>query len=312
MQKLRYLELTGATGHTVIHDGVLEVDDLERPSEGAKESNRHLVRVFAPKGTLGFRDAKTDKYMLLLSARDIVAETVQSRTKLGALKKVLPAETTYMIYDAKARSFEPRLLKRHMNRIQSVIQNIIAQQGDNADRLLVEINASTTTLEMLNKELTDKLVRVMSESPGRLFKEAEAPSSSGAAVTDLDRRREMAKDWPDANTVNKLLGSSAGNFRQKPARLRQAGQLLGAWVAGENRYRYPPFQFNREGLAPQIGDLMKILPVDNGSGWGRLQWFYTPHSLLQGKTPAEVFEIDPDRVVLIAKRQYSDSPDAGW
>lgn len=122
----------------------------------------------------------------------------------------------------------------------------------------------------------------------------------------------LANDWPYALEVYQLLGATALDAKKDLAILRREGSLLGVWVAAENRYRYPRFQFFELGLKKQMKDLMSTLPADNGSGWGYVQWFYTPHARLDKKTPADVFKNDPDTVVAAARIQFSEGPDAGW
>lgn len=126
------------------------------------------------------------------------------------------------------------------------------------------------------------------------------------------RASALAKDWPCAKQVNQLLGATAVDAENKLAILRREGNLLGAWVGAEKLYRYPSFQFCEHGLKKQMKALLSILPADNGSGWGRIQWFYTPHALLQQRTPADVFKDEPDKIVEVAERQYSEGRDAGW
>lgn len=78
-------------------------------------------------------------------------------------------------------------------------------------------------------------------------------------------------------------------------------------------YRYPSWQFRSDGqpvdhLAELLGVLRDFGPFQRESGglrrstgWGEVEWFRSPHALLDGATPAAMLTTDPTRdCVLLA------------
>lgn len=81
--------------------------------------------------------------------------------------------------------------------------------------------------------------------------------------------------------------------RSKPhqyaARRRLNGALLGVWVAAERTCRHPDFQFDAYGaIRSAVADLLNVLPgeEEDGNGWRRAFWLYSPDPLLSGETQA--------------------------
>lgn len=125
----------------------------------------------------------------------------------------------------------------------------------------------------------------------------------------------LANRWPDDSRVAELIGvprdqDAVGHIRA----LRISGSLLGVWSDARHRYVYPWFQFDLNGaLLPGIASLVENLPFpDDGGGWRRAFWLYSPHALLNGALPADVFITDPTRVIEVAKCEFNGDPDAGW
>jgi hypothetical protein len=86
------------------------------------------------------------------------------------------------------------------------------------------------------------------------------------------------------------------------------------WSAPARRFVYPAFQFDtRGGIRPEVAGLLKVLPdEDDRGGWQRAFWLYSPHALLEGRTPADVFGHEPQRVIQVAKCHFDADPNAGW
>lgn len=125
----------------------------------------------------------------------------------------------------------------------------------------------------------------------------------------------LANRWPDDTRVAELIGvprsqDAVGHIRD----LRSSGALLGVWSDAQRRYVYPWFQFDLNGaLVPGIASLVENLPgPDDGEGWRRAFWLYSPHALLNGALPADVFITDPTRVIEVARHEFNGDPDAGW
>lgn len=132
----------------------------------------------------------------------------------------------------------------------------------------------------------------------------------------IDFRDELlAKDWPDGRRVAERAGVSPGNNPNRyTEQLRSTGAMLAVWSAPERIYRYPDFQFNSCGaLRVEVSELLKLLPSDeeDRGGWRRAFWLYSPHALLDGETPADVFVGDPQRVLDAARHEFNE-PNECW
>lgn len=133
-----------------------------------------------------------------------------------------------------------------------------------------------------------------------------------ATASDV-RRGELAQPWPTAIEVGRQLGSPPENGSHRVNRLRRAGRLLGVWLPSEQAYRYPTWQFGADGTAvPPFAELLILVRGPGGmnthnrrtSGWGEVEWFLTPHVLLDGASPVEVLPHDPARVLAAAQEEF--------
>jgi hypothetical protein len=180
-------------------------------------------------------------------------------------------------------------------------------QDAGPDQMVVEVDANADAIETLNRYFTIEFTRTL--------KATDAPERAGS-VEDLTaaatRRADLAEPWFTATEVAGVCGSKAENARQMASRLRRNGEILGVWMAPENRYKYPDYQFTAEGIVPEMKRLLALLPKGNGSGWAQAQWLNTPHALLEKQRPSEVLSTDPGRVLEVARKQFSESRDALW
>jgi len=182
-----------------------------------------------------------------------------------------------------------------------------------ANMLLLEADGTRAEIQKLLDDLRVDLVE-----PTALSDAADSPevSVNDARQTAIDfRNRLLKKKWPDGKRVAQMAGTQIGtNPNQYAARLRSQGLLLGVWVAHDRSYVHPDFQFDRSGRArPEVAELLKILPgMDDRGGWQRAFWLYSPHALLEGKTPAEVFATQAERVIEVARREFTGEPNASW
>lgn len=134
------------------------------------------------------------------------------------------------------------------------------------------------------------------------------------------RRIELARDWLKPRQVSTLITNEVADERELVTLRRRESHLLGAWVPSERCYRYPPWQFRADGQpVPQLKEILHLLRGSGGmasadgrtSGWEEVQWFLVPHVLLDGHSPAEVLNIDPDRVLEIVTIQFVTDSNAG-
>ncbi|WP_288831091.1 hypothetical protein [uncultured Paraburkholderia sp.] len=73
-------------------------------------------------------------------------------------------------------------------------------------------------------------------------------------------------------------------------------------------------QFDRSGAIRKDVAILLAVPAskDDCAGWKRAFWLYSPHPLLDGKTPAEIFVDDPARVIAAARKEFRVDRDATW
>jgi hypothetical protein len=154
--------------------------------------------------------------------------------------------------------------------------------------------------------------RMMTAARKRSALGNESPSHD-AAVEFRDRM--LANNWPDdAAVAARTEPQLRIDARHALTGMRRAGRLLGVWAAPRGCFLYPDFQFDDDGcLIPEISRLLRILPAeDDDAGWRRAFWLYSPHALLDGSTPSEIFALDPLRILVVADAEFNPSPDSGW
>lgn len=125
----------------------------------------------------------------------------------------------------------------------------------------------------------------------------------------------LEKGWPDDLRVAVLAGEAPGQEVAISAfRAQASGELLGVWSASRRCFLYPDFQFHHSGtIREDVAELLAVLPSeDDRGGWRRAFWLYSPHSLLDDRTPAEIFIADPARVIAVARKEFLDDRDATW
>lgn len=115
------------------------------------------------------------------------------------------------------------------------------------------------------------------------------------------------------------------------SRRRHDNRLFGVWFSPARAYVHPDFQFTAEGIHPKLPELLAVLRTragfaPDGGGWRRVCWLYQRDRRLSmgaiadttnrqsdasiipvlgatsavGRTPAEVFAREPDRVIALA------------
>ena len=124
-----------------------------------------------------------------------------------------------------------------------------------------------------------------------------------------EARRRASADWLDAASVAARLDKVPSEIKA----LRKAGELLAVWLPSDQRFLYPTWQFDERGNPiPEVVALLALLRSPNGmdigvpsTGWGEVEWFISYHVLLDGLSPAQVLASDPERVLAIAKEEFS-------
>jgi len=115
----------------------------------------------------------------------------------------------------------------------------------------------------------------------------------------------------DSDAVGRVLsGSRVADAKAAATRGRKEKRVFAVWDG--RTYRYPRFQFDDAGRPlRETPALIQLLPRQtDGSNRDAALWLYAPDALLEGKTPAEVFPEDPERVLRIARRRRGIDPTA--
>lgn len=143
--------------------------------------------------------------------------------------------------------------------------------------------------------------------------ESIIPIRAGPLQSDREQVRRVRQEMLDkikTFTSEELAAhgeSTNRNASQYALDLRDAGKLFG--VRFGRVWHYPRFQFDREGgVYSEMKEVLLALSPDS-RGWDRLQWFLTPHQILEGKTPLEVWEMNRRKVVQAAMSERWDGRD---
>lgn len=135
-----------------------------------------------------------------------------------------------------------------------------------------------------------------------------------SAIADDFQEELLDRAWPDAVGVSasahkELMPTGAIVIADG---LRTQRKLLGVWSPRLNTFVFPDFQFDESGRPlPEVPELLTTLPAGNG-GWRETFWLYSPHALLDGQSPAEVFAENPRLVIDVARIEFCASPDDHW
>ncbi len=130
-------------------------------------------------------------------------------------------------------------------------------------------------------------------------------------------REELCAQWPSSAQVDVALRKNFSCGDEGAAQLRRQGKLLAVYVTHPTpTYRYPTWQFYADGraiehLAEVLTVLRELGPFEREpdgmcrtTGWGEVEWFLSPHGLLDGATPAGMLAIDPQRVLQVARTEF--------
>lgn len=139
----------------------------------------------------------------------------------------------------------------------------------------------------------------------------QPPQAGDAASVFL---RELLADevrFLDSASVGRALTGNPEHANPKMAttRARQRRQIFGIWDG--NAYRYPAFQFSHTGQPrAEVASLVEWLPRDaDGTNRDAALWLYSPDAALRGNTPAEMFPVDPEAVIELARARRDGGDD---
>lgn len=125
--------------------------------------------------------------------------------------------------------------------------------------------------------------------------------------------RELIADgslWLDSTVVGKRLDASSIDPETAASQARIAGRIFAAWDG--RHFHYPAFQFEKDGgPRTQTSALVEALPRDkNGTvGLEAVLWVFAPDLAFDGKSPAELFAVQPERIIKEARARRDGSCD---
>jgi hypothetical protein len=133
--------------------------------------------------------------------------------------------------------------------------------------------------------------------------------------------------------------AKASDVNSWASRRRHDNRLFGVWFSPARTFVHPDFQFTAEGTHPKLPELLAVLRTRAGfgpdsGGWRRACWLYQRDRRLSkkamidatdrqtdvsfipvlgaasavGRTPADVFARDPDRVIALARKLFEADP----
>jgi hypothetical protein len=121
-------------------------------------------------------------------------------------------------------------------------------------------------------------------------------------VEELWRRIESRWGLLDADQVTRLTGGNPAKARSHVANLRRRKGLLGVRRHGSSALRYPGFQFTHGGsVRPEWARAAEVLVAAGWTSEEIVLWAGAPTGWLDGETPLEVLDTDPDAVVEAAR-----------
>lgn len=128
------------------------------------------------------------------------------------------------------------------------------------------------------------------------------------AMAAATRRAELAQMYLTESAAQALLGIDAATL----GTLRDGKRLLGVWHEPVNAWLYPDFQFDANGLIKQMPRLLAVYDRYYShvweNPWSIVEWFLSPHVLLDDCRPMDVMATNPQRVLRAAQVEFWEDP----
>lgn len=205
-----------------------------------------------------------------------------------------------------------RELTRGQREITSVMDTLNAHAMVNAHAVIADVTVASGSKRPL--AIFETWIEELGVGDVAAKHLADRPPPQPAALqqraTDILAELLHSDRCLDSTAVGQALlgGRLHSNPKMVASRQRKAGAILGVWDG--NGFRYPSFQFHPYGhpdagrVRPEVAALIAELPRDaDGSGRDAALWLFAPDAALDGRTPAEVFPEDPDRVITLARQR---------
>lgn len=126
------------------------------------------------------------------------------------------------------------------------------------------------------------------------------------------RRAELARRFLRESAVQALLHIDGPTL----AAWRQDKRLLAVWHEPYKAWLYPDFQFVQDGLIKEVSEVLAVFGRHYShvweNTWGILEWFLTPHALLDGRRPMDVMAANPQQVLSAAQVEFREDPATRW
>lgn len=126
------------------------------------------------------------------------------------------------------------------------------------------------------------------------------------------RRSELAQTYLTGQTVQVLLGIDAATLTA----WREDKRLLGVWHEPIKAWLYPDFQFDGNELVKQMPRLLTVYDRYYShiweNTWSIVEWFLSPHILLDGCRPMDMMATNPQRVLRVAQVEFWEDPATLW
>lgn len=126
------------------------------------------------------------------------------------------------------------------------------------------------------------------------------------------RRMELAQHYLSGEATQALLGIDASTLTA----WRKERRLFAVWHTPDQQWIYPDFQFDQAGLIEQMPALLAVYERYYShvwtNTWGIVEWFMSPHLLLDGALPMEMISSDPQLVLRIARIEFLQDPATMW
>lgn len=141
----------------------------------------------------------------------------------------------------------------------------------------------------------------------------ESKLSPSAAFGDLllaaaARRAELAQTYLTAPTVQALLGIDQNTLMA----WREDKRLLGVWHETNTAWLYPDFQFDQNGLIEHMPRILAVFDKYYShvwkDTWGIVEWFLSPHALLDDRRPMDLMATSPQFVLRAALVELGEDP----
>ena len=125
-------------------------------------------------------------------------------------------------------------------------------------------------------------------------------------------RAARAQKYLSSQTAQAVLGIDSTMLTA----WRKERRLLAVWHRPANDWLYPDFQFEDGSLIKEVPDLLAVYESYYSHVWSNtwsiVEWYMSPHLLLDGARPAEVLAKDPQKVIAVARAEFLQDPATMW